>query len=111
MRRVIDAYASCQWPLGPEAYGSKEAAALLAMIDGEENLPQDVRKFMSAYAPMSLRLRYAGAGTTGPYLINDIEEVYDRETLEKFFDTLSDKELRKYLSAPMSFTTNGRHIR
>lgn len=108
MRRVIDAYASCQWPLGPEAYGSKEAAALLAMIDGEENLPQDVREFMAAYMPMSLRLRYAGAGVTGPYLINDEEEAYDRETLEKFFDTLSDKELVKYLCKPVAFTTNGR---
>lgn len=96
MKREFHAYVSCIWPLHESANGIDDAKALLAMIDGRENLPEEVKQFCAAYFPMTLRARYAGEGVTGPYLINDIDEAFDRDTLETYLDTLSDRELGQY---------------
>lgn len=96
LRREFHAYVSCTWPLHESANGMDDAKALLAMIDGRENLPEEVKQFCNAYFPMALRARYAGQDVTGPYFINDIDEAFDRDTLEEYLDTLSDRELGQY---------------
>lgn len=96
LKREFHSYATCDWPLHESANTKGDAEALLAIIDGFDNLPVDVRNFCNAYNGMVLRRRYAGQDVTGPYLINDVDNAFDRDTLEEYLDTLSDKELDKY---------------
>jgi hypothetical protein len=112
LKREFHAYTSCIWPLHPDANEKNDATALLAMVDGIENLPKEVQEFCNAYHPMMLRSRYAGHDVTGPYLIDDVDEAFDMDTLEAYLDTLSDQELGKYhCKAIVEYDTKRRHRR
>lgn len=95
---MLDSYASCIWPLPPEGASRDVAQAYLAMIDGEKNLPEDVQKFMQGSQWMWLRMRYNSSEMTGPYLINDEEEVIaDGDAMQAVVDTWDDETLSHYL--------------
>lgn len=93
---VLDAHAECVWPLGPEDTDLTSARALVAMIDGHENLPPDVKRFLSHYMGMTLRLRYQSGDVTGPYLINDIDEALNADSLDTWVQHCTDEELSRY---------------
>ena len=93
---LLDAYATCVWPLGPEDNDNLSARALVAMIDGHDNLPPEVKSFMHAYQGMVLRLRYQSGDTTGPYMINDDDEVHTDQTIQEWLVTAPDEELHRY---------------
>lgn len=93
---VVDMHASCVWPLGPEDNDTVSAKALGAMIGGYENLPPDVRSFCSAYWGMSLRMRYNPSDMSGPYVLNDADEVMGRDDVQRWVEGLSDGELSRY---------------
>lgn len=93
---VLDSHVECVWPLGPEDTDVISARALVAMIDGHENLPPDVKRFLSHYMGMTLRLRYQSGDVTGPYIINDVDEALDADGLESWLSVVSDAELHRY---------------
>lgn len=93
---ILDAYASCIWPLGPEDNDLTSARALIAMIDGHDNLPKEVKQFLSQYFGMTLRLRYSSGDTTGPYLINDDDEVHTDQSIQEWLVTAPDSEIARY---------------
>jgi hypothetical protein len=93
---VLDMHAECVWPLGPEDNDVLSAKALVAMIGGYDNLPKDVKSFMHAYHAMQLRLRYSNGDTTGPYLMNDDEEVHNAESIDQWLASASDEEISRY---------------
>jgi hypothetical protein len=93
---VLDSYASCIWPLGPEDNDVLSARALVAMIDGHENLPKEVKHFCSAWQGMLLRLRYQSGDTTGPYIINDDDDVHTDQTIQEWLASASDGEIARY---------------
>lgn len=93
---MLDAYASCIWPLGPEDNDVTSARALVAMIDGYDNLPKEVKQFLSAYTGMMLRLRYQSGDTTGPYMINDVDDVHTDQTIQEWLVTAPDAEIARY---------------
>jgi hypothetical protein len=93
---VLDAYAGCVWPLSPEDKDVVAARALLAMIGGQEALPDDVKQFLSSYTGMTLRLRYQSGDTTGPYMVDDVDEALDAETLNDWVGSITDEELHRY---------------
>jgi hypothetical protein len=96
---VLDSYASCIWPLGPEDNDVLSARALLAMIDGKDNLPKEVIQFLHAYQGMTLRLRYSSGDTTGPYMINDDDDFHTDQTIQEWLVTASDEDIARYHSA------------
>ncbi len=93
---VLDMHMSCVWPLGPEDKDPIAARALLSMVGGTANLPDEVKKFLDAYKGMSLRMRYNSDDMQGPYLVDDYEGTYTRETLVDWLRTVSDKDLERY---------------
>lgn len=97
VRPVLDAYVTCIWPLGPEDTDNKSAQALVAMLDGAENLPPDVLRFCSHYMALELRMRYANAGEmTGPYIINDVEDFYTDQSIQEWLQSATDAEIHCY---------------
>jgi len=103
LKRVFDTYVCCDWPLHETANQKGDAEAMIAMIDGYENLPEDVKQFCNAFNGMHLRRRY-GNDVTGPYLVNDVDDAFDRDTLEEYLDTLSDAELNKFHYSQVRFS-------
>lgn len=93
---VLDSYVACVWPLGPEDNDVLAAKALTAMIDGADNLPKEVKQFMHGYWGMMLRLRYSNGDTTGPYLINDDDEIHTDQTIQEWLVTAPDSEIARY---------------
>jgi hypothetical protein len=93
---VLDAHTSCVWPLGPEDQDTVAAKALIAMIDGHGNLPSDVKNFLNTFFALRLRLRYQSGDVTGPYIINDVDEILDAEGLDSWVQNASDEELARY---------------
>jgi hypothetical protein len=93
---VLDAYATCIWPLGPEDNDVVSARALLAMIGGQPNLPDDVKSFCSAYTAILLRLRYQNGDTTGPYMINDVDNMHTDQSIQEWIINVPDDELHRY---------------
>lgn len=96
---MLEMYASCVWPLGPEDNDVVSAKALGAMIGGYENLPHDVRSFCSAFWAMTLRMRYNQSDMTGPYILNDVEEVMGRGDVQRWVEDVSYAELSRYHAA------------
>lgn len=93
---ILDAYVSCVWPLGPEDNDVLSARALLAMIGGQPALPDDVKHFCSGYEGMLLRLRYQSGDTTGPYMVNDDDEVHSDQTIQEWLAGAPDAEIARY---------------
>jgi len=96
---VLDSYASCIWPLGPEDNDVVSAKALIAMIDGHDNLPDEVKRFCNAYNGMLLRLRYQSGDVTGPYLINDEDDHHTDQSIQEWLASASDAEIARYHSS------------
>ena len=94
--RLLDTYATCIWPIHSSGNDRSTARAFLAMIDGEKNLPEDVKRFMEASKWMWLRARYAN-NADGPYLINDEEEaIAGHDEMEAYIQSISYEQLQTY---------------
>lgn len=93
---VLDSHASCVWPLGPEDNDVVAARALMIMIGGQDNLPKEVKDFLHAYWAMTLRLRYSNGDSTGPYVMNDVDEQHDADSIDEWLKSASDEELGRY---------------
>ena len=94
VKRRFEMYIACGWPSPPDATW-KDVEAMAVMADGE-GLPTLVEQMCYAVFPMTLRARYAGDGVTGPYVVDDPEDLTQEQLLERL-EAMDNEEVKRLL--------------